>query len=188
MENFIKILLVAVVQIYSFVFILRSLLYFSKMERFHPIARVCIQLTQPLVRPIQKYFPCLLGFETVSLFLALVFSWISETMSLLWFTPSVFSWQIMLLGGLLSVFVWLKHIFYVYVALIFVMIILRLFEPNAAAVFYIDRILAPFTRPFKKLRIGLFDFSILPLYLFTQCYISLIYPLIKSTIIALVFN
>ncbi len=183
MGNFLNIVFVSVLQIYSIILILRSLLYFAKMEYFHPIAGLCIRLTQLMVRPIQKHFPCVLGFETVSLFLALLFSCASEMLILFGTVSiSVAPWQIVLLGLFLSVFVWLKYVCYVYVGLILVTIVFRLFEPNASALMYLDRIMAPFVKPFKKLKLGLFDFSILPLFLLAQGYTGIVYPLIKNAL------
>ena len=188
MGNFLNIVFVSALQIYGIVLILRSLLYFAKMEYSHPIAGLCIRLTQFMVRPIQKHFPCVLGFETVSLFLALIFACASKMVLLFW-TASIMTapWQTVLLGLLLSVFVWLKYVCYVYVGLILVTIVFRLFEPNASALIYLDRIMAPFVRPFKKLKLGLFDFSILPLFFAAQAYTGIVYPLIENAFTSWLF-
>lgn len=186
MGNLLKMLIINAIQIYAGIFILRSFLYFSKMPSSHSIAALCIRLTQPLIKPIQQYFPCKFGFETASLFIAFLLAGIDIFMCTIWLTKLRFSSPVFVANMMMIVFVWLKYICYVYFGLIIVNIILKLFEPNGTTGFYIDKILAPFTKPFRRLRIGMIDFSILPLFMLTQFYINAAYPMLREALFSLV--
>ena len=163
-----KTIILDIVQIYIGLLILRSLLYYSGMNRTEPAARLAILLSQPLLRPIQPVFPCIKGFETVSLFMAYLLTWAMQIFYLFFVANHQFSFILLLASIIFAVLSWISCILSVYCIVILISIILRIFAPHSPSSTYIAKIIAPLRQPFHILKLGYFDFSILPFFLLAQ--------------------
>ena len=157
-----------IIQLYACLLILRSLLYYSGMNKTEPAAKLTIRLSQPLLRPIQRFFPCIKGFETVSLFMAFLLIWAIRITHLLLIAGHQFSLKILSASLISAIFSWVNSILTIYCIVIVISIILSFFAPYAPTLKYIEKILAPVRQPFHMLKLGRLDFSILPFFLMAQ--------------------
>ncbi len=163
-----KTIILDIVYLYICLLILRSLLYYSGMNRTEPAARLTILLSQPLLRPIQPFFPCIKGFETVSLFMAYLLTWATQIFYLFFVINHQFSFNLLLASKIFAIIYWISSILTVYCIVILISIILRIFAPLSPASGHIEKITAPLRQPFHMLKLGLFDFSILPFFFVAQ--------------------
>ncbi len=165
---FLKTIFLNIIQLYAYLLILRSLLYYSGMDKTQPAAKFAVYVSQPLLRPIQPFFPCLKGFETVSLFVSFILVWFLQIVHLFFISGHLFTFMLIPTSIISAFFYWISSIFSVYCMVIVVWIILSFFAPYSPALKHIEKILAPLRKPFYMLKLGRFDFSILPFFLMAQ--------------------
>ncbi|WP_434778779.1 YggT family protein [Neisseria sp. Ec49-e6-T10] len=183
--SIIHMLVQTVFELFIFVCLVRSLLFFAGVPRAHPLVHFCMLLTQKLVRPFQKILPCVKGFETASLMLALLAACIWSVINLLWFQKVAANVTTIGMAILLGLVLWIQSILLTYIGVFIVMVILRLAAPEALLLPNLERICAPLMRPFKMLRIGMFDFSFLPFFICAQVVISTVLPYLTRLILSL---
>jgi YggT family protein len=63
--------------LYSLAFIARALLSWFRISYYHPVARVLIRITEPLLAPLRRYIPPVGGLDFTPM-VALLILWLVE--------------------------------------------------------------------------------------------------------------
>ncbi len=168
-------LLGSIIDLYTYVLILRLLLQAARINYLNPLAQFSLRFTQPIVHPLQKILPEIKGVDLAILFWIVVFTllkfvviWLVQFHTL----PQIAGLLILVLANLIEKFL----MFYFYLILIRAVLSWIVPAHHNAVFFALTKITDPILRPIRRVLplVGGFDLSPIVAMIVTQVLILLI--------------
>ncbi|MCW9699144.1 YggT family protein [Avibacterium sp. 20-129] len=70
--NSLQFLVYTLINVFSFVLILRTWFQYSRVDFYNPFSQTLVKFTQPVVAPLQKFLPTVKGLNTAALVLCII--------------------------------------------------------------------------------------------------------------------
>ena len=141
--------------------LLRFFLQKGGLHISHPLAQLCAQVTDFLVKPARKIIKPIRGWDMAIIALTFFVLLVWQTVVVIFFLIKglPFSgWTALYLVGN-ALLLWTKALAYALIICLIIQMVLSFADPYNALMNTVCTVLRPFTYPFRFLRIGRIDFS-----------------------------
>ncbi|MDO5685927.1 MAG: YggT family protein [Neisseria sp.] len=169
--------------------LLRFLLQRGGMHVSHPLAQLCIPLTDPIVKPARRAVKAVRGWDMA--IVAAVFFVLLLTQTLLATVPIFkgagfgLSYALLIVGN--SVLFLTQALAYALIICLIIQTVLSFSDPYNPLMRVVHTVLSPLTRPFARLRIGRIDFSGSVLFLLLWLWVGVVVPDLRHRLLTLLF-
>lgn len=182
-------LLILIVQTWATLALLRLFLQKGGLSYRHPLAQLCVTMTNWAVKPARRYIRPVLGWDmaivAVTFFAILLMQTTLVVIALL--KGSDFSVVLALYIILGSLLFWSQALAYALIICLIIQMVLSFSDPYNPLMLTTSRVLFPLTAPFAKLRTRRFDFSGSVLFLILWLWVGIGVPFLQSRLLFLHF-
>lgn len=158
--------------------LLRFFLQKGGLHISHPLAQLCAQVTDFLVKPARKIIKPVRGWDMAIIALTFFVLLVWQTAVVIFFLIKglPFSgWTVLYLVGN-ALLLWTKALAYALIICLIIQMVLSFSNPYNSLMAAVNRILKPLTRPFSFLRIGMVDFSGSLIFIALWLWVSVVVP------------
>ena len=178
-----------IITAYASLLWLRMLLQKGGLFLSHPMAQLCANLSDFLVRPMRRLIKPVKGWDTAIAVLSFVIILFAQLITLLFFiykgSPLSAIMALLWVGN--TFLLWSKAAAYALIICLIVQTVLSFSSPYNPLMTVMNRILNPLTRPFRFLRIGRIDFSGSLIFIILWLWVSLVVPYIQQIMMTGIF-
>lgn len=182
-------LLVLITQAWTTLALLRFFLQKGGLAYLHPLAQLCMSMTDWAVKPARRYIRPVRGWDmaVVAVTFAAILLVQSVLVAVALFKGSDFSVILALYVVLGSLLFWSQALAYALIICLIIQMVLSFSDPYNPLMYTVSRVLSPLTAPFSKLRIGRFDFSGSVVFLVLWLWVGIGVPFLQSRLLFLHF-
>lgn len=158
-------LIVAIGNLYLTAVLLRFLLQIARADFYNPISQFLVRITNPVLKPLRKIIPGLLGIDFASIVLALLVQILTFVVIFLLFSGGIPGPLQLLLWAIVGVLAMIVNIYYIAVlgSIILSWVAMGSYNPT---VVLINQLAEPVLTPFRKLLPPLGGLDLSPILVF----------------------